>query len=374
MHYLADRLSCLDSSDFRTAMRYRLSLKNPIDLSIGIPEEPTPEYIKTAGIRAIQNDKTTYLPGNGLLDLRKAIAEKLQSENHLNCSADTVSVVPGLTTGLLLVYLTVLNPGDEVIIPDPYYPPYPQLAEAVGARAVIVPTQANFQLDIAAIRAAITPKTKLLVINSPNNPSGAVYPEATLRAVARLADAHDILVLSDEIYEHFVYDVDHFSIGSMYPKTLTLGGFSKAYAMTGWRLGYVTGPDPIINALNELLQYSVMSSSSIAQYAALEGLRKQPDITGKLCEKYHEKRDFVCRALVEMGFTVEGAQGAYYVLLKTPNGMNDRDFAELAAKHGIVVVAGRAFSKTHDRFRISYGGSMDTLRRGMDGLSRVVKL
>ena len=224
----------------------------------------TPLHVKAAAFRAIADDKTTYTPANGILELREALAHKLQTDNGIPCDANNITVVPGLTTGQLLVYMALLDPGDEVVLFDPYYPPYPHLASMLEARVVYVSTLPTFQPDLDALKASITDKNKLIVINSPNNPTGAVYPEKTLRAIAAIAGEHNITLISDEIYEHFVYSGKHFSVGSIYPKTITMNGFSKEYAMTGWRLGYICAPQPIIDAINELQQYVVMSSSSIS--------------------------------------------------------------------------------------------------------------
>ncbi len=368
MPYIAQRLDYFDSSDFITAVHKQSLLEDPIDLSIGVPEELTPEHIKAAGIRAIQEDKTRYTPASGLPELRIAIAEKLKNENGIPCTSDNISIVPGLTTGLLLVYLTVVNPGDEVIVFDPYYPPYPHLASMVGGRVVYVSTLPAFHPDIDSLTAAITDKTKLIVINSPNNPSGAVYTEEELRKIADIASRHNILIISDEIYEHFTFDTKHFSIGSIYPNTITMNGFSKEYAMTGWRLGYICAPHEIIKAINSLQQYVVMSSSSIAQHAALAALTHRPIIT----HKYKEKRDYLVGELKRLGLHIKGAEGAFFVFVKTPNDMTDVDFVELAALHNLIVVPGRAFSNMHGYFRISYGADMATLKRGVVVLEKIL--
>lgn len=369
MSFVAQRLQYFDSSDFRDAIKRQASLNDPVDLSIGIPEELTAEHIKAAGIRAITEDKTRYTPANGLPELRTAIAAKLHNRNGIAVEANAVTVVPGLTTGQLLVYLAVLDPGDEVIVFDPYYPPYPHLASMVGGRVVYVSTLPTFQPDLPAVEAAITDKTKLIVINTPNNPSGAVYPEPTLRALAAIAEKNNILLISDEIYEHFIYEGKHFSVGSIYPNTITLNGFSKEYAMTGWRLGYIAGPQEIIDAINELQQYVVMSSSSIAQHAAIAALQREP--TDHLIHKYREKRDLVVSRLTASGYSVEGAQGAFYAFVKAPHNLTDIEFVERATQHGLIVVAGRAFSQLHGYIRISYGADMATLHRGLDILDQI---
>lgn len=371
MSFIAQRLNYFDSSDFRDAVRKQAQLKDPVDLSIGIPEELTAEHVKAAGIRAIQEDKTTYAPSNGLPELREALSRKLLIDNNLTYSPSAITVVPGLTTGQLLVYLAILDPGDEVIVFDPYYPPYPHLASMVGAHVVFVSTLPTFQPDLAMLEASITDKTKLIVINSPNNPSGAVYPEATLRQIAALAEKNNILLISDEIYEHFNYtDQKHFSVGSIYPNTITMNGFSKEHAMTGWRVGYIAGPQEIIDAINELQQYVVMSSSSIAQHAALAALSQKPT---HLVAKYKAKRDLITTKLREYGFKVDGAEGAYYAFVKAPHNLTDLEFVERATEHGLILVAGRAFSQLHGYVRISYGADMRTLERGVEILERISK-
>lgn len=370
MSFIANRLDYFDSSDFRRAVKKQMELDNPIDLSIGVPEELTAEHVKAAGIKAIQNDKTTYTPANGLPELRQVIADKLKKENGLlHANANNVTVVPGLTTGQLLVYLATLNPGDEVIVFDPYYPPYPHLASTVGAHVVYISTLPTFQPDLPALEAAITNRTKMVVINSPNNPSGAVYPESTLRKIAEIAEQHNLLVISDEIYEHYVYEGTHFSIGSIYPNTITMNGFSKEYAMTGWRVGYISAPDEIIDAINELQQYIVMSSSSIAQHAAIEAIKHQPTFNGK----YKEKHDFLLEKMRAMGIEVYGAEGAFYAFFKAPHDMTDVEFVERASEHNLILVPGRAFSKLHGFVRLSYGADMSELKRGILALEELTK-
>lgn len=369
MSFIAHRVEDFDSSDFREAIKKQALLKDPIDLSIGIPEELTPEHIKAAGIKAIQEDRTVYTPANGLLELREAIARKLTTENNIPATAENTTVVPGLTTGLLLVYLAIINPGDEVLVFDPYYPPYPHLAEMAGGKAVYVSTLPTFQPDLDMLRASITHRTKILVINSPNNPTGAVYSHETLEELAQIAEQHNLLVLSDEIYEHYVYGEEHFSIGSIYPNTLTMNGFSKEYAMTGWRLGYVSGPSDVIGAINELQQYIVMSSSSIAQHAALTALKHRKPLS----ERYRRKRDMLIPSLHEMGFEVKGAEGAFYAFVKAPHDLTDIEFVDKASEHGLIIVPGRAFSQLHGYVRISYGASLETVARGIEALRKTVE-
>jgi aspartate/methionine/tyrosine aminotransferase len=367
---ISDRLKAFDSSIFRDVFLKQRSLDDPIDLSVGSPEDATPLHIKAAGISAIKMDKTGYTPANGLLELREEISKKLARENNIHVGTDQITTVPGLTTGQLLVYMAILDPGDEIIVMDPGYPPYIQLAQALGADVMPVLTLPTFQLNIPEIEASITDKTAAIVINSPNNPTGAIYPEEDLRKIAELADKHNFYIISDEIYEHFVYEGSHFSVGSIYPDTITLHGFSKQYSMTGWRLGYVTGPLDVIEAINELQQYAVFSSSSIAQYAALEAIKTE-HITK---DKYKKKRDYAVAALRECGLEIKGATGSYYIFFKAPNDMTDFEFVELALKHNLILLPGRAFSSRHGYVRLSYGAPIETVQAGIKIISNIIDM
>lgn len=367
---ISRRLEAFDSSIFRDIFLKQQTLTDPIDLSVGSPEDVTPPHVKAAGIRAIEQDLTGYTPANGLPELRTAIQEKLAKENNIHADISQITVVPGLTTGQLLVYMAILDPGDEIIVMDPGYPPYFQLAGALGAEIMPVLTLPTFQLDLAEIEASITDKTKAIVINSPNNPTGAVYPEEDLRSVAEIAEAHGIFIISDEIYEHFVYEGKHFSIGSIYPNTITLHGFSKQYSMTGWRLGYISGPADVVEAINELQQYAVFSSSSIAQHAALEAIKNEH----KVLEKYRRKRDFAVENLRKLGLEIRGASGSYYVFFRAPRDMTDLEFTELALDHNLILVPGRAFSSRHGYVRLSYGAPFETVEAGIKSIGNIIDM
>jgi aspartate/methionine/tyrosine aminotransferase len=369
IHNIPQRLEKFNSSLFQDVYRKQQQLTNPIDLSVGLPGGPTPQYVKDAGIKAIQDDHTTYTPANGIVELRQAIAEKLVRENGLAANANNVTVVPGLTTGMLLTYLALLNPGDEVLVMDPCYPSYHflvPLAEGVLKR---VPTLHNFQLDFQAIERSITPKTSMIIINTPNNPTGAVYPREDLEKLATIAKEHDLLVISDEMYESFVYEGTHFSIGSIYEKTLTMNGFSKAYSMTGWRLGYIHGPASIIEHINSLQQYAVFSSSSIAQYAALAAL-SQPTLPR---DEYVKKRELINRELRALGYDIQGNDGAYYVFFNAPHGQTDLEFINKAAENNLLLLPGRAFSQEETYVRLSYGGRIEDIEKGLAIIKKITE-
>jgi len=369
-HRIADRLSDFDSGKIRQAFELADEIPNQIDLSIGFPEEDTPENVKQAGIAAIQQNHTKYLPTNGLGELREAIANKLRTENHIDSTAANVTVTPGLTTAILLCYLAILNPGDEIILPRPMFPPYYELAKLAGATPVPLDTFPDFQLTAEAVAQSITDKTKVIVINSPNNPTGAVYAEEELRKIADLAKRHGIFIISDEIYEYFSYDKPHFSIGSIYEATLTLNGFSKAYAMTGWRIGYIHAPDDIIEAINQLQQYIVFSSSSIAQYAALEALQSPPL---HLKDKYKDKRDLSMSQLSGIFTDIRGAEGAFYLFIKLPDGLEDVKVVNQLSHSGVIVLPGSAFCDRKDYIRISFSGDIETLKTGLERVKQSIQ-
>lgn len=366
---LANRINNFDSSDFQEVFRKQRVLKNPIDLSVGIPEDLTASHIKQAGVHAIQNDHTFYLPASGMPELRVALSQKLKIQNKIDAPPEAISIVPGLTTGLLLVYMALLDPGDEVIIMDPSYPPYEHLATLLGAEAMKVLTLPTFQLDIPTIEASITHRTKAIVINSPNNPTGAVYAKKDLLKLAEIADRNNLVIISDEIYESFIYEGEHFSIGSVYPNTITMGGFSKEYAMTGWRLGYLSGPQELIDAVNELQQYVVFSSNSIAQHAALEALKHPVPLR----DKYSKKRNLVLEKLREYGYALHGGQGAYYVFIQAPHQLTDIEFVEKAAEHNLLILPGRAFSSRHGYVRLSYGNTISEVEKGLSVIKKLTE-
>jgi aspartate/methionine/tyrosine aminotransferase len=366
---IAHRLNDFDSGKIRLAFELAKEIPDQIDLSIGFPEEDTPDNVKKAGIHSIQMDQTRYLPTNGLAELRRRIAHKLNTENSIKASADNISITPGLTTAILLCYLALLDPGDEVILPQPLFPPYYELAKIAGGVPVPLSTFPDFQLTAEAVQKKITARTKLLVINSPNNPTGAVYHEAELRKIAELAKRRGIIIISDEIYEYFSYDKPHFSIGSVYKDTLTLNGFSKAYAMTGWRVGYICGPADVVEAVNQLQQYIVFSSSSIAQYAALEAIKRPPL---HLQAGYKLKRDTAVNLLKKTFPDIAGAQGAYYLFLKLPGGLEDVKLVNQLSHRGVIVLPGSAFSDRKDYIRVSYAGDLRKLKTGLNRLNESI--
>lgn len=367
--WLSERIRAIESSGIRKVFDLGATMKNPINLSIGQPDFPVPESVLAAAKRAIDEGWNRYTPTQGIAPLREAVAHKLARDNGVEVATEDVLITSGSSGGIFLAYAAVLDPGDEIIIPDPYFVMYTQLAAFFGARAVLVDTYPDFQLDPEKVARAITPRTKAILLNSPNNPTGAVWSEEALRAVGEIAARHNLLVISDEVYESFVYDgAKHFSVGSVYPNTLTLNAFSKSHALTGWRIGYAAGPSRLLDKMKELQQYSFVCAPSFAQVAVLAALEAGPAAPAA---DYQRRRDLVYEGLRER-FEVVKPQGAFYIMPKV-----DPDdataFVEAAIRNRVLLIPGGIFSSRGTHARISYATSEEQLREGVRILTEVAK-
>ncbi|WP_339093811.1 pyridoxal phosphate-dependent aminotransferase [Deinococcus sp. VB343] len=353
-----------------------------ISLSVGEPDFDTPPHIKRAAIKAIEAGKTKYTPVSGIPELREAISAKFRRENGLDYAPDAVTVTSGGKQALFNAFFALLDPGDEVLIPAPYWVSYPEMVALTGAVPVAVPTsaQGGFMLDPDVLAAHITPRTRMVVLNSPGNPTGAVFPPETLRAVAALAQKHNLTIVTDEMYEHLVYDAEQISIGTFAPEhTLTINGASKAYAMTGWRIGYAGGPKHVIAAMNTIQSQSTSNASSVGQYAALAALEDHAE-TQRFVEMarlaYRERRDRIVAGLNALGLLTPTPQGAFYVMADT----RAIDPDELQAARRILdeaevaVVPGTDFAAP-GQMRLSYATSLETIEevlRRLEPLCRPV--
>ena len=356
-----------------------------IGLSAGEPDFDTPENIREAAKAAIDAGHTRYTAVDGMAELKRAIAAKFARENGLNYAPDEISVGTGGKQILFNALLATLNPGDEVIIPAPYWVSYPDIVALAGGVPVILPcpAQNDFKLDPAALRAAITPRTKWLILNSPSNPTGAAYSADEMRALTDvLLDYPQVWVLADDIYEHLVFDGFTFVTPAqveprLKSRTLTMNGVSKAYAMTGWRIGYGAAPKELIRAMAKLQSQSTSNPSTISQYAALAALTGPQDYIDMSREAFQRRRDLVVAGLNECpGITCPMPQGAFYVYPSiegligkvsaagTPI-TDDEVFANaLLDETGVAIVFGAAFGLS-PHFRVSYAASDDTLREAI---------
>ncbi len=361
---ISDRLAKIKPSGVRRIFDLARQMKNPINLSIGEPDFDIPEPLKEEGMEWIRRGFNKYTPTQGIPELRERIALHLKQKGiHF----EEVMVTAGVTGGLLLASLALINPGDEIIIPDPYFVMYEYQVLLMGGVPVFVDTYPDFRLKEETLVQKISKKTKLIIINSPNNPTGAIYPKEDLMMVVRVARERDLLILSDDIYDHFVFDAPSCpTIGQLYEKTLTFGGFSKGWAMTGWRLGYVAGPKEILQQMITLQQYTFSSVNSFAQKAAVKALDFD---VGEYIQGYKRKRDLIYEGLKEK-FNVEKPQGAFYIFPEVPGG-NAEAFVERAIQNNLFIVPGSVFSKRNTHVRISFAASEETLLKGIEVLNRI---
>jgi aspartate aminotransferase/aminotransferase len=367
---IADRMRRLDASGIRKVFDLAAKMADPINLSIGQPDFDVPRPIKDRAIEAIRAGKNKYTQTQGTAELRAAIAQACCEEfgwhdpYHGRAFGERgYLVTAGVSGALVLALLTLVNPGDEVVFPDPYFVMYSHLVHLAGGRAVPVDTYPDFRPDTRRIAEAVTDKTRLLIINSPCNPTGAVYTEGELRDIAAVAAARDLLVVSDEIYNHFCYDRPYTSVVSVYDKTLLMRGFSKSYAMTGWRMGWCTGPRAIIEQMTMLQQYSFVCAPSMAQAAGPAALAT--DISAHIAA-YRRKRDMVQAALGE-AFGLVRPGGAFYAFVPAPGGDADA-FVRRAIDHNVLIIPGKVFSARNTHFRLSYATADEKLRRGLEVL------
>jgi len=345
--------------------------KDVLSFNLGEPDFDTPGPIRDAAARALDDGKTHYPPTAGIPELREAIAEKFRRENRLDCDAGQVVVTCGAKFALYQVFQALLDPGDEVLLFDPAWVTYDACARLAGAKPRYVSTLDSDMVprDVAE---HVNPGTRLIVVNSPNNPSGAVYPKKTLQELADIAIDHDIWLISDEVYENIIYDgARHYSPGAMAPHhTVTVNAFSKAYSMAGWRIGYVTSPAEVTAELIKLQSHSTSGITHFAQYGALAALRECAGHVESMRSEFERRREIVVDGFNEMGLPCTRPQGAFYVFPDTSSQGGGDAAAELWLKDGGVgVTPGSAFGpNSTDYVRLSYAASEDDIR---DGLKRI---
>lgn len=370
MHpWLAKRTAQFDSSGIRKVFDLAAKMKDPINLSIGQPDFPVPESIKEAAIEAINGNRNGYSQTQGIGDL----LARLQAEVDATFRQDDrrVLVTSGTSGALVLAMLALVDPGDEVIIFDPYFVMYPALVAMVGGTPVYVDTYPDFQIDLAKVEAAITPRTKLILFNSPANPTGVVADADAARGLAELAARHNVALLSDEIYRLFCYDAPLPSPASYNPDVIVVDGFSKSYGVTGWRLGWVHGPAAIIDKITMLQQYTFVCAPHPLQCAAVAAL--DVDMSAQAAD-YARRRDMVIAGLRDAGYRVAPTGGAFYVFPEVPAGRGSgQEFVGRCIENELLVIPGGIFSRRDANFRISYAASDRMLERGLDVLRKLAR-
>ncbi len=347
-----------------------------VQLDVGEPDMKTPQNIIEAAEKALDAGFTHYTPSAGIPELRAAIASKLRLENRIETSPENIIVTPGSKQALFYSIMALVDEGDEVLVPTPAWPSYMEMVTVAGGRARTVPPNNGFGLNIEGLKEAVNTKTRMIILNSPNNPTGYVSSSDEIQGVADLAAEKGITVLSDEIYEKLVYEGSHLSIGSldgMADRVITINGFSKAYAMTGWRLGYAAAPKAVASAINKLQQHSASSPASFVQKAALEALKPETPMQ-PMVKEFKRRRDYICDALHEMdAFEFEKPAGTFYVFPDVSRtGMSGSEFSGFLLDGGVSTTPGESFGGCSRNIRISYANSMEKLMEATKRIRRAL--
>jgi len=366
--FVSKRMSLIEASGVRRMFELAASRPNAISFTIGQPDFDTPEPVKAEAIRAIQAGLNAYTVTQGIPPLRRKISEEL--DRQFGWKPDLL-VTSGTSGGILLAMLAALDPGDEVIFLDPYFVLYKHVINLVSGKPVTVSSYPDFRMPIEGIEAAITPRTRMLLINSPSNPTGTIYSEADLRAAAELARKHNLLIVADEIYADLSFDGACPSIVPFAPeRTLLLRGFSKRSGMTGWRLGYAAGPESLIQEMTKAQQYTFVCAPSMVQYAGVVAM--DTDISKHVAD-YRRKRDLVYNGLKDH-FDVVRPGGGFYIFPKVPAKFaNGNAFVTAAAEHDVLIVPGGVFSDRDTHFRISYATADEKIVKGCQILCDLAK-
>ena len=371
---LAPAAKAMRPSGIRKFFDLAADMPHCISLGVGEPDFKTPWSVRDAGIRSLELGRTKYTANSGLKELRGEICNYLQRRFDLHYKEENILVTVGGSEAIDLTIRAVVQPGDEVIIPEPCFVCYEPITQLTGGVPVHIATRAEDQFRLTAdqLRAAITPRTKLLIFPYPNNPTGAVMSAAEMEEIAAVLRETNVLVLSDEIYSELTYGLDrHVSIASlpgMAERTIVVNGFSKSYAMTGWRLGYAAGPAPLVKVMTKIHQSCIMSAPTTSQYAAITALRQCDDQIEMMRDEYNRRRRYVVKALNEMGLTCFEPRGAFYVFPSIQiSGLTSSEFCEqLLREKEVAIIPGSAFGATGEGYaRISYAYSVDHLQTAM---------
>jgi aminotransferase len=383
MTWLSQRVQAVPPSGIRRFFDIAATMKDVISLGIGEPDFVTPDVIRDAGVRSIQDGYTAYTSNSGTLELREAVAAQLQRLYDVQYDPENeLLITVGVSEAMQNAMLALIDPGDEVIIPEPCFVAYGPSVVFAGGVPVYVPTRVedNFQVTAETLEAAITPRTKGILIGYPNNPTGAVMSRERLLDVARVAEQHNVLVFSDEIYDRLVYGTAHTcfaSLPNMHERTVIMGGFSKAYAMTGWRLGYLAAPEEITGAVRKIHQYAIMSAPTMSQHAALAAIEHAEADVQRMVGEYDRRRRVIVDGFRSMGLPTFEPQGAFYAFPRVDHlGLTSEEFAErLLLEQQVAVVPGDAFGPSGAGFvRACYASSMDKIEDALDRIDRFVRV
>jgi aspartate aminotransferase len=389
---IADRVKQIGMSPTLRVAALAAELKRQghdvLDFSAGQPDFPTPEGVKQAGVRAIQENHTRYTANSGMLELREAITQRIVRDHDLQYDAGQILVSPGAKASLYFACMTLIEPGDEVLVPSPYWVTYPEQIRLAGGTPVFVPCRGEdgFRLDPERMAAAVTDKTRAIILNDPSNPTGASYSEEQLRPIAELCERHDLWIISDEIYSRLLYDGRRFisiaTLGdSIRERTVMINGMSKAWSMTGWRVGWTAAPQPVIDGMSKLQSHTTSNVTSISQYASVEALQHCDEEIARRVEAFQQRRDRIVERLRRIdGLRCTSPEGAFYVLpdcaalLDRMDGVSDGvELAEfLLERARVAVIPGEAFGAPC-HLRLSYAMALEGIDEGMDRIERALE-
>lgn len=378
-NFISDRVQGVPPSGIRRFFDIAATMHDVISLGIGEPDFVTPTRVLDAGIKSLQRGETHYTSNSGTVEMRRALTAYLRALYGIEYDSDTeLLVTVGVSEALYLIMTAILNTGDEVLIPEPCYVAYTAEVAFAGGTPVTIPTHADngFQVTPEAIRAAITPRTKAILIGYPNNPTGAVMERDGLIAIGKIAQEHDLLVISDEIYDRLVYGVSHThfaALPGMRDRTVVLGGFSKSHAMTGWRIGYAAGSAELIGAMRKIHQYTIMSAPTTAQVAATEAMLYAEDDVARMCAEYDRRRQLIVNGFNELGLTCFEPRGAFYAFPSiAASGMDENQFADLLLQEErVAMVPGSAFGPSGaGHARASYATAYEKIEEALERIHR----
>ncbi|GAB4574896.1 MAG: aminotransferase class I/II-fold pyridoxal phosphate-dependent enzyme [Anaerolineae bacterium] len=380
--FVADRVRSVPPSGIRRFFDIAATMDNVISLGIGEPDFVTPSPILRAGIHSLEQGETHYTSNSGIYELRVALAQYLERLYGLSYDPDdNLLITVGVSEAMYLALTATINPGDEVIIPEPCFVSYAPEVVFAGGKPVMVQTRVeeDFQVTGAVVEAAVTPRTKAILIGYPNNPTGAVMSRERLAEIAAVARKHDLLVISDEIYDRLVYGVEHVNFATlpdMKDRTIVLGGLSKSHAMTGWRLGWAAAPRELLQAMRKIHQYTIMSAPTTAQYAAIEALTNGEEHVARMRDEYNRRRLLLVNGLNELGLATFEPRGAFYAFPSVAaSGMDENTFAEkLLQEQQVAVVPGSAFGASGAGFvRACYATAYEKLEEALERLHRFMQ-
>ena len=364
--WIAERMKLIDASGIRKVFDLAAGMEDPVNLSIGQPHFDTPQEIKDAICSAIQEGKNAYSVTQGIAPLRELISQDIQ--NRYGHRDRSLLITSGTSGALMLVLSCLVNPGDEVMIFDPYFVMYKHLTSLAGGIPILIDTYPDFRIDLQKVEDRISERTKLILFNSPANPTGVIPAPEEVEGLALLAKKHHIPLLSDEIYRSFSYGTEFHSPAEFHDETIVIDGFSKSHSMTGHRIGYVHGPSEIIREMTKLQQFTFVCAPHPVQWGGIVAF--ETDISPYV-EAYHQKRDFLRDGLREK-YEVHGGDGAFYLFVKSPSGTGT-EFVKRAIEHNLLIIPGNVFSEQDTHFRISYAAEDSTLKRGLEILLQLAE-